>query len=193
MKTLLCVILIFSVSVFFNSCSWGPYALKQIGDTVTIIDSTRTISAELIEVQDSVLLIGLNIMQDDISQKQQKKEIASIELSKVNCIKIEGYQNRNWFKTLITFQFVPSILMGVASAKHSGNFAPGFIIFAIPTAITYLALEASTPSKPKYEQPFTSQKLMELRKYARYPNLLSPSQRKQLIESYEQPERQIKH
>ena len=70
----------------------------------------------------------------------------------------------------------PIVLLFIAAAAADVESPAGIAILFIPVLINYAIFAASTPAPPGAQDPFSAQKLAELRKYARYPQGLNQNQ-----------------
>lgn len=177
----LVVIVLFACS----ACGWSDHILKPVGDTAIIkTNDGTTLTGEILILQDSVLyFLGSTV--SSTKQYYTNTKIDTFPFNDIKSIEIDGYSDRSWEEPVIFFQAIPTVLFFIA-ASSAGVDSPGsaFLIFGIPTGLTYLLFEASTPSSPEITSPLTIEKTTELRKYTRFPKGLSPSQLETFLAQY---------
>lgn len=162
--------------LFFTACaSQNTLSVKATGDTAEIVmmRNNAKFIVELLAVQDNSLLFN---------HSTSNEKIVSANLDDLQRITIKGYTNRKWIIPLVLFEVVPAVLLGVA-ASQAGVDNPGgvFLISLIPAMINYFVFEISTPNQPKFNNPFSTSDLRTLKKYARFPQGLTPDQLDQLL------------
>jgi hypothetical protein len=179
---------------FLISCSSSEYTLKSTGD-VAIGETRNNLSytGELLTIQDSTVYLVLD-RDTTNAQGERKREVASIYVSDIKSIQIEGYTNRSWLTWVLLFEALPSALFTIEAEVYDHEFSFwGFLILQIPTLLTYVFFEASTPPTPGAADPITPVQLVALRKYTRFPQGLTPTQMGKILELYDQKEiRQLK-
>jgi hypothetical protein len=153
------------------------------GDRASIQMKNGTLfQAELVSVEDSLLIVV-----PGLSKEFPKRKVYGIALPEIASIEIQGYVNRNWETSMLAFQIVPTILFVIAASSADGdNAAPALLIFGLPTALTYLIFEASTPDPPGARGPFPPDILETLKQYMRFPQGLTESQLHIVLERYQQ-------
>jgi hypothetical protein len=125
--------------------------------------------AELWAVTDSTIALNLADVQAYFPQGA-REEIRTVRLNDVHSITVQGYANRNWVAPLLLFEAIPVVLMGIAASRVEGTDVGGImLITAAPLLLNYAILEASTPRAPRFQQPFTPDRLALLKKHARFP------------------------
>ncbi|MCH7573893.1 MAG: hypothetical protein IIA59_02095 [Candidatus Marinimicrobia bacterium] len=175
-----CKLCIFAL-VAMMPCAAQTQLLKSGGDTATIfmLDQSGMVG--------EVLAIGDNTIYFDIKSGLPDAQmplggiIIGVHVNDLDFIEIKGYSNRKWIPMLIAFEVVPTLLLGIAAASVNAEVLPIMAIFSIPTVINLAILAASTPASPRFERPFTPEKLEELRKYARFAQGLTAAQLEQLL------------
>jgi hypothetical protein len=177
---------VFLTSAFLLGCGVSEYTLKPTGDMIKVTTAEKAeIAGELLAVRDSTILV----LRDDTATKQPKLESKLLRLKTADLRKIEvnGYSDRSWAKYVLIFEGVPTVLITAAAASYyddSSQAAPWFFAGALLTGLNYLLFELSTPSPPGAEQPFTNEKLNEMRKYARFPIDMTTSELDSLLTIY---------
>jgi hypothetical protein len=142
------------------------------------------VAGELVAVNDSCLIIYRepNVPVSFNPNRYYHSEFFEIGLEDLASVKIEGYSNNRWKWSLVAFEVVPTVLMGVAMAQaEAENIGPALCILSLPTLLNLAIFSSSTPPSPGVELPLTKEKLEELKKYARFPQGLSGDQFDRLL------------
>ncbi|MGB9588591.1 MAG: hypothetical protein ACPL7O_10475 [Armatimonadota bacterium] len=174
-------LLVLLLLMFSAACGPSEYMLKSGGDTANIkARSGNKLTGELLCIQDSSIYIVTRV---------QKQTILRLGVIDVEQIEVEGYANRTWVTPVILFQVIPTVLFTIAAASaHVDHPEVALLIFGVPTLITYVAFEASTPAPPNSEWPTKVGDIQHLQRYCRFPQGLTPDQLQQLLHSYNQTE-----
>jgi hypothetical protein len=154
--------------------------LKSEGDTAIIrTENGNEFVGELLSLQDSSVYMAT---------RQQRAEVVRVVLKNIKYIKIEGYTNRGWVTPVVLFEAIPTVLLTIAAGKVNSDIGGALLIFGLPTLLTYIAFEASTPAPPHMERPMAIENLEQFRKYARFPQGLTPTEFERLLQLYKQNE-----
>ena len=166
----------FAALVSLMGCTPQKELLKPTGDTATVYmrDNPRFVG-ELLAVNDRTLYFYVESGLPG-SQVPSQERIIGVHVDALNSIKIEGYSNRKWIPALIAFEVIPTVLLDIAAASEDAAAGGFMLVFSIPTAINAAIFAASTPKTPGIEARISSRELEELRKYARFPQGLTPAQ-----------------
>lgn len=171
------------LSFFFMACTSSKDMLKPTGDIINIETTDKKMYVgEFLFTQDSSVYVLMG------GDSKRGERIFSIPLSSISSMRSSGYANREWEKSFIIFQLVPTAVFGIEAAANLGNVDYGMLLLILgtPSLITYLALETSTPLEPEIKAPFL--KLNEFLKYSRYPQGLDPPKLSQFLKLYHQTE-----
>lgn len=176
------------------SCGPSKDVLNSTGDLARVETNTNSrYTGELLFIQDTLVYL----LVEGTGTKGMgtpEKGVYCISTSTLRSIEIDGYANRKWQASMLAFQIVPTVLLMIsAGSVNSGNVGGAFLLFGLPTILTYLLFEAGTPEPPGAKAPLSESALDELRKYARFPQGLTSSQLTTLLEIHGQTEvRQLK-
>lgn len=181
--------LIYAVFILFlmlAGCSSSIKAIKPGGETVEVeLKSGREMEVELIMVTDSSLLILHT--PETRSTSSLARGIYKISLTQLKSVKVENYSNDTWITPVLVFQVVPSVLFTIAAAGEGAELSgAGILILFGPPVLTALLLASSQPPAPGVAEPLIQEHINELRKYARFPNGLSPEQMAAFLAGYRQ-------
>lgn len=163
------------------SCGGSRVALKWGGDLSNIVTRRGgSYIGELLAVSDSVLYFRLDPVKN-VHHVELNNRIVRAYVWDIGSIEIHGYSERNWLTPVLLFEAVPTVLLTIAAASADADAGAVFVTFLIPTALTYVAFEASTPSPPRFKHPLTAEKLEQLRKHSRFAQGLTCSQLEELL------------
>jgi hypothetical protein len=179
-------LLVFLPLVCFAACGPSQYVLTPKGDTANIQTKTGLrFTGELLCIQDSsVYLI----------RGEPESKVIRLPILDVRHIEIEGYANRRWVPSVIFFQAIPTILITVVASNVDVDLTePVLLIFGVPTLITYVAFEASTPAKPQSDNPKSIEDIQGLRKYTRFPQGLTDTQFQMILQRHNQTSTEVLH
>ena len=183
MKTPTYLLLLTLLALVLGGCTSSHVSLKPTGDLIDIgmIDKTKY-NGEFLFVQDSCVYL---LMRRD---EKQPVQVFRIPLSSVSSMRTSGYPNREWQKTFLAFQLIPTVLFAIDIGTYADHVDWGsfLLIFGGPSVITYLVLEGSTPRDPQSNAPFFD--IDQFRKYARYPEGLDRQKLSQFLKLYGQTE-----
>ena len=178
----LCNLCIFAL-VAMMPCAAQTQLLKPGGDTATIfmLDQSGMVG-EVLAISDNTIYFDIKSGLPN-AQRPSVGRIIGVHVNALDFIEIKGYSNRKWIPALIAFEVVPTLLLGIAAASPDSfvEVLPFMAMSSIPTVINLAILAASTPASPRFERPFTPEKLEELRKYARFAQGLTAAQLEQLL------------
>lgn len=180
MNRFLVLLLILTVPAIGGCASLEQFA-KTEGDTVSLSMATGTVVGELFAIDDSLVYV-IPGRQTSIGHVSLARRLVGVDPSLIQSIKISGYVDHSWVAGVVALEVIPAFLMGFASGSVSegGSFDAAVAgVLLIPAVITAGLFLAIAKSAPKAEAPLTSEKLRELRKYARYPLGVSESQLEQ--------------
>jgi hypothetical protein len=180
------VIPVFAVllAAILTGCGTSEYVLKPTGDIAKVTtDQDGIIIGELLSIQDSTIYL---VTDYDTARPERKAggAISSCQIAHITSIEIEGYSDRSWVTSVLLLEGVPTILLTAAASSAKANAGSVFLAFSIPTVLTWIAFEASTPAPPKADFPVTSDKLADLKKYSRFPQGLTPDNLDKLRKMY---------
>jgi len=118
-------------------------------------------------------------------QNDRSEGIYKFPKENIQSIEIENYINYKWQGAILGFEVLPIALLFIAASSANAE-AGGLAILLIPVFLNFVIFGASTPSPPGVEDPFQSEQLLELRKYARFPQGLNEDQLKPFLSIYNQ-------
>ena len=177
---ILCNLCIF-VLIPITLCAAQNQLLKPGGDTATILMlDQREFVGEVLAVSDTTIYFNIESGLPDV-QVPTVGRIIGVHVNALAFIEIKGYSNRQWIPALIAFEVIPTLLLGLAAASVDAEASEIMLIVSIPTVINLAIFAASTPAPPRFERPFTPEKLEELRKFARFAQGLTDAQLEQLL------------
>ena len=178
---------IFLVVLCF-SCAPKMATLQPTGDIAQIkIDTEEIITGQLltIDIHDIYLQVDRGIQNSELVSKGL---IYNISTDCIESITIEGYTNDNWIAPLILLEVIPIGLLGAAAASVEDVDPIRVIaVLSMPAFLNYLFLK-NAHSAPKVAAPFTELNMSELKKYARFPQGLTPTQLTTLLATINQAE-----
>jgi len=175
--------LLLGILALWLSVSCGPSIrnMKSTGDPAHILlQDEQLLKGELLAVSDSALYI---YVQPASSHRQNVSGggIFQVNLGDLKSVKVKGYSNKKWIGAVLVFQVVPIILLGIAASSEDADAGSGMAILSLPVLLTTLLFVASTPPEPGARSPVSPAELEKLRKYARFPQGLTPSQLEVLL------------
>jgi hypothetical protein len=167
-----CLISMASI-LFFNGCAPNIKYLSPKGDDteVRLTDNTL-IKGELLMVSDSTICVVVGPPIKSIT-KNAKYELHIVPVQRIQQVKIKGYSNKKWVGSVVAFQLVPALLLGLSAASADADAMAVIGISSVPTLFSLGLLAAGTPSDPGIKYPITSDQLNEIRKYAHFPQGLT--------------------
>ena len=176
----LCNLCIFAL-VAMMPCAAQTQLLKPGGDMASIFMLNQSgMVGEVLAISDNTIYFGIKSGLPN-AQRPSVGRIIGVHVNALDFIEIKGYSNRKWIPALIAFEVVPTLLLGIAAASDGVEPLPIMAMSSIPIVINLAILAASTPASPRFERPFTPEKLEELRKYARFAQGLTAAQLEQLL------------
>lgn len=169
------------LAYLLTACTSSKNILKATGDIVDVEMASRVkLAGEFLFARDSAIYILMR------ESKDRAERVYAIPLTSIRSLHISGYANREWLKSFLMFQIVPTAIFAIEVAANSNDVDWGilFLVLGTPSLTTYVALEASTPDDPQIRAPFYD--LGGFCKYARYPQGLDRDQLSQLLKLYHQ-------
>lgn len=174
--------------VILGGCTGEMFVLKPDGDRAdfTLADSTR-FTAELITIDKELLYVRLESGWDAL-QVPQKEKIVGFPTRSVKEVHVQGYSNRNWVTPWIALEVVPTIVLSITAGVYYdiGYALEGLFILGAVTGLNGLLLSQGTPPPPRYNNLQMQSNVSELKKYARFPQGLTPEQMDRLAATYGQ-------
>jgi hypothetical protein len=179
MKTRTRIVILTAISALQISCgSVGP-VVTMTGETATVrLHDGTSQSVEILAVEDSSILC----LPAPGDKSRATSGVTEIPAGSISQIEVSGFRNNNWWVGVLVFEVLPAA--GFAVAAGSANVEdPGAVFLAalMPAALTTFLYAVTGVPTPTFEDPVTSEKLLELRKYARYGGKLTSSQKEQLL------------
>ena len=155
--------------------------LAPTGDTAEIkTNGNKIYTGELLLINEDEILLQINSGSINLTAG-----IYTIPIDNIQYIKIEDYINYKWQGAIFGFEVVPILLLIIAAASADAEPA-GLGLLLVPVLLNYVIFAASTPAPPGVENPFQSEQLIELRKYARFPQGLTEDQLKSFLSIHNQ-------
>ena len=186
MKNRVRFLILGGLALFSLSCGSTKDLLTPMGDSVTIttVDG-RVHSGEFLWVDSATVYILV------VTKGKPMQKVSFVPISSLKSLQVSGYSNREWSKSLLLFQVLPTIVFAVEAAgyTHDANLGPILLVLGAPTLLTWALLEASTPLDPAVHAPFLM--MDEIQKYARFPKGLTDEQRIQFLQSFGQTEAEV--
>ncbi len=159
------------------SCSVGPLA-TMTGETASIrLQHGASETVEIIAVEDSSILC-LPASPNKLRTTSRVKEISTDSIAR---IEVSGFRNSNWWVGVVVFEVLPAAGLAAAAASANADAGEVFAVTLIPAAFTTLLYAVSGVPTPTFEEPLSTEKLLELRKYARFGGKLTASQKEELL------------
>ena len=151
--------------VFLTSCAPQIKNLRPTGDIVkAVFQNGSELNGELLMVSDSCAYI------------LDQNGIHSVNYNQLESITVKGYSNSNWISGIVAFELIPSALMGIAASSADADGGQVFLTLSIPTLLNTLIFATSTPPNPKMKHPISETDILNFKKYARFPQGLTPEQ-----------------
>jgi hypothetical protein len=174
MKTLQAsLICVFVLALY--SCS-TYVAMKPEGENTRVTFRDQNfVTGELLAIQDETIYVLVSSKAKDPSYVSNvvitQSRVVAIPVLTVGQFEIEGLVTREWGWNVFLFQAIPTILFTIAGASYGDGSAgaAAFVAFSIPTLLTYLLFEGSTPPTPMVRGPMYEKYAKQLKMYARYP------------------------
>lgn len=162
------------------SCGCSSHVfLKPNGESAHIVlKSSTTIDGEILAIQDTAIYI-LTTESDLV-----KPRMVCARLENIQSVEIKNFYDKSWLFPLVALEGIPTILLTIAAANAGTNAGGIFAVFLIPTGVTFMVFEASTPSQPFFVLESAMMLKKDLRKYARFPQGLTSDQINQLLNAY---------
>jgi hypothetical protein len=120
------------------------------------------------------------------NKQEIHSEVMSIPIETIVHIKVDIFINRQWKWYILGFQIIPAIVLGLTYAAYSDDTGGGLGmagVLSIPGGLSYLLFSTSQPKQPKLKGKIDYEKLKELQKYARYPFIPNPEQKRKILEN----------
>jgi hypothetical protein len=176
----------FAVTSILASCSPVDEVLRPEGDAVEVaMVGKRVIEGELIAVTDSELIVLAVPDRSKIDSvwtpgaapaRSNVQYIQHLPLDRVHQVSVKGYVNRNWVGSVVAFELIPTILLVGAAASVEAESGAVLAFGGGLTVLTYFILEASTPSVPKFQEPFVPSVRESVRRHSRFAQNLTEEQ-----------------
>lgn len=171
------VLLLILIVPAISGCAALEQFAKTEGDTVSLSLDTGTVVGELFAIDDSLVYVipGRRTSSGHVALVRR---LVGVDPSLIQSIKINGYVDHSWIAGVVILEVIPAFLMGFASGSVSeGTSFDAAVtgVLLLPAVLTAGLFLSIAKSAPKAEAPMTSEKLHELRKYARYPLGVSES------------------
>ena len=175
--------------VILGGCTGEMFVLKPDGDRADImLDDSTHITAELITVDEERIFLRLESGWDALQVPEEEK-IVGLPTRSVAQVEILGYSNKNWVTPWVALEVVPAVLLSVTVGVYNNSFEDalkGMLILGGIAGLNGLILSVSTPTPPRYANLQMRVHVDELKKYARFPQGLTPEQMSRFAATYGQ-------
>jgi hypothetical protein len=160
--------------LLFESCAPEIRYLLPTGDDIEVqLTDSNLIRGELLMVTDSAIFVVV-APPPKYSSGNAVYELNVIPVPQIKKLTIKGYSNRKWRTSIVAFELVPAILLGLAAASADAENPMAVTgIVSIPTIFSLALLSAGTPAEPGVYPPITRDQLNGIRKYAHFPQELT--------------------
>lgn len=145
------------------------------------LKSGHKVDGELLSFQDGVLYVV------DKSEKHPRIiEIASADLVSAN---IRGLANKKWIGFVLGLEVAPAAIFVAELATHTDKAGEGALLLTLPVILTTV-LFATNPARSLSfrTEDMETMSAASIRKYARFPQGLSPDLLDELLRQYGQKE-----
>jgi len=120
-----------------------------------------------------------------IGRQGLRPELAAIPLEAIARFKVNIFVNRSWKGYVLGFQIAPAIVLGLTYGAYRGEGGLTLAAAAVlPGVASYLLFASAHSHQPELEGAIDAARLKEFQKYARYPFVLEPEQKKKILESF---------
>jgi hypothetical protein len=175
MKTIIFLTII-STAICFTSCAGADYEPSAFGDLAVVeMKDNKSFSGELLCIDDSCIYLII------------QNKIYAISAKSTDKIIIDKYSDRSWILGVLLLEFVPSIVISSLVASNDGNFGLALGLTIIPSIVSAILFETSTP-KSNYNEVNSKETKADLYKFTRYPGGITTSQLNDLLNNYGQKE-----
>jgi hypothetical protein len=138
------------------------------------LKSGNQVKGELLSFQDGVLYVF-----DKSEGHGRIVEIASEDLVSA---RIRGLANTKWVGFVIGLEVVPAAIFFGELVAYTEVAGTGFILLSLPVILTTALFAVSTPGGPSFRtEDMQTGTAADIRKYARFPQGLSPDQLGELL------------
>jgi hypothetical protein len=157
------------------------------GETTTLTVKSHPVEAELLCIADSCLYV---IPAADACAKYRLTSgaVYTVPYLELQGMEVENIANNDWTYGILLMEVVPAILMGAAAASYGEgeSFLPVTGALLIPAALNALLFVGGTAETPSVDKNGSPNAYRELRRYARFPQGLTPSQLESFMYSRKQ-------
>ncbi|MAT38171.1 MAG: hypothetical protein CL946_01060 [Ectothiorhodospiraceae bacterium] len=171
------------IAALLSSCTSTYEAMKPDGERALAVTlSGQEYEGELLSFQECTLYLLMK-PEGYVPIDKRRYEVYALPADSLYRVTIEGINGRDWIPQIILFQAIPTLLFTLAASAWNNSEQDGvrssvdvgemFLSFAVPTAITWLLFEISTPPAPEASAPIDDEQIRNLVKYARYPQGMS--------------------
>jgi len=143
------------------------------------LKSGPRVKGELLSFQDGVFYI--------LDKSERPGRIVRISGADVVSVRTKGFANLNWIPFVIGLEVVPAALLnGTYMGENRGQLHPAMLLLFLPAIFTTLAF-ATVDSWESFEDVLIGPDI-SIRKYARFPQGLTPDQLDVLLRQFGQKE-----
>jgi len=143
------------------------------------LKSGKSVKGELLSFQEGIFYI--------LDNSEGPRRIARISGADVASAQIKGFRNQKWVPFVIGLEVVPAaVLIATYMGESTGDFDAAMLLALLPAVLTTLAFSA-TRSEETFEEVLIGPDI-SIRKYARFPNGLTPDQIDELLRQCGQKE-----
>jgi len=160
--------------LLFEGCAPKITYLSPTGDDTEVrLTDNNLIRGELLMVSDSEIFVVV-APPPKLTSESAVYELHIVPVNQIQKLTIKGYSNRKWGASIVAFELVPAILLGLAAASADAENPMAVTgIVSIPTLFSFVLLAAGTPPEPGIDHPITRDQLNGIRKYAHFPQELT--------------------
>jgi hypothetical protein len=180
---ILTAIFILLVTAGCSSLNTVHYA----GETTTLTVKSQPVEAELLCIADSCLYV-IPAAGACAKYSLTSGSVYALPYRDLQGTEVENIANNDWTYGILLMEVVPAILMGAAAASYGEgeSFLPVTGALLIPAALNALLFAGGTAETPAVNGAASPDAYRELRRYARFPQGLTPSQLQTFMASREQ-------